>query len=188
MARKRFQLTEEQIRELKAAYHRCKDGPTRTRYQAVMLYGTGYPTEEIEEITECSRSSLMGWCRAYREGGVEALEDHRRGGNRAKLKPEQIEELGERLRRYTPRDLFGEGAATVDGRLWTVADLAQAVERWYGVRYKSRSSYCRLFDLCGFSYQRPAKVYKSRSAAKVAEFEEWVEKNCSMWHRRLRRR
>ena len=85
MARKRFQLTEEQIRELKAAYHRCKDGPTRTRYQAVMLYGTGYPTEEIEEITGCSRSSLMGWCRAYREGGVEALEDHRRGGNRAKL-------------------------------------------------------------------------------------------------------
>ena len=33
-----------------------------------------------------------------------------------------------------------------------LADLAQAVERWYGVRYKSRSSYCRLFDLCGFSY------------------------------------
>jgi transposase len=51
------------------------------------------------------------------------------------------------------------------------------VEQWYGVSYQSNSSYYRLFDLCGFSYQHPAKVYKSRSAVKVAEFEEQLEKN-----------
>ena len=29
-----------------AAYHNCKDDPTRTRYQAVKLYGIGYPTNK----------------------------------------------------------------------------------------------------------------------------------------------
>ena len=129
------------------------------------------------KITGCSRTSLMEWCRAYREGGIEALVDKRVGGNRAKLKAAEIDDLGRRLRAYTPADLFGPTAATVDGQFWTVPDLQRAAEQWYGVIYQSNSSYYRLFDLCGFSYQHPAKVFKSRSATKVAEFEEMLEKN-----------
>ena len=177
---RRFQLSEDEAQELMFAYQSCRDGPTRTRYQAVKLYGTGYPTEEVVEITGCPRSSLMGWCRAYRMGGVEALVDKRVGGNRAKLDRVQLEDLRVRLRTYTPADLFGSMAATADGQFWTIPDLKQAIEQWYSVTYRSRGSLCRLFDLCEFSYQRPAKVYKSRSATQVAEFEEQLEKNCSM--------
>ena len=179
MARRRFQLTEEQVQGLVNAYDSCKDGRTRTRYQAVRLYGIGYPVEEVMDITGCSRTSLMEWCRAYRAGGVEALVDRRAGGNRAKLRSAQLEDLRTRLHTYTPISLFGPTAATVDGQFWTVPDLQQAIQQWYGVIYQSRSSYYRLFDLCEFSYQRPARVYKSRSAAQVAEFEEQLEKNCS---------
>jgi transposase len=176
MATRRFQLTEEQVKELANAYTNCKDGPTRTRYQAVRLYGTGYPVKEAIEITGCSRSSLMGWCRTYQTDRAVSLVDKRRGGNRAKLKPTQVEELGRRLRQYAPAQLFGATAATADGQFWTVEDLQRAIQEWYGVCYQSRSSYHRLFDLCDFSYQRPAKVYKSRSEAKIAEFEEQLEK------------
>jgi transposase len=119
----------------------------------------------------------MEWCRAYRNGGVEALVDHRAGGNRAKLTGAEIEALKRRLTGYTPINLFGPTASTLDGQFWTVPDLHRAVEQWYGVTYQSNSSYHRLFNLCGFSYQRPAKVYKSRSAVQVAEFEERLEKN-----------
>jgi transposase len=77
---------------------------------------------------------------------------------------------------YTPANLFGTTAVTADGQFWTVEDLQRAVQQWYGVSYQSRNSYHRLFDLCDFSYQRPAKAYKSRSEAKVAEFEEQLEK------------
>jgi transposase len=119
----------------------------------------------------------MEWCRAYRNDGVGALLDHRVGGNRAKLTGAEIEELKHRLAEYTPINLFGPAACTPDGQFWTVPDLRRAVEQWYGVTYQSNSSYYRLFKLCGFSYQRPAKVYKSRSALKVAEFEEQLEKN-----------
>jgi transposase len=177
MARRRFQLTDDQVRELTGAYTQCKDGPTRTRYQAVRLYGTGYPVKEVIDITGCSRSILMEWCREYRRDGVTALVDKRVGGNRARLTSVQIEQLGEQLRMYTPAELFGSLAATVDGQFWTVEDLQQAVERWYGVIYRSRSSYYRLFDLCDFSYQRAEKRYKSRSEAKIAEFEMELEKN-----------
>jgi transposase len=175
MAKRKFQLTEKQNQELSHAHAQCKDGPTRTRLLAVRLYGTNYPAKEVREIVGCSQSSLMGWCRKYRNGGVSALEDHRRGGNRAKLTKAEIEDLRQRLGEYTPRALFGPQAATLDGQFWTVEDLQRSVQEWYQVVYKSRASYLHLFALCGFSYQRPARVFKSRRETDVTAFEEFVE-------------
>jgi transposase len=108
---------------------------------------------------------------------VSALEDHRLGGNRAELTEAEIEHLRTQLHAYTPRALFGPEAATLDGQFWTVEDLQRAVHGWYQVVYKSRSSYLRLFAVCGFSYHRPARVFKSRRAADVTAFEELLEKN-----------
>src|SRR3970282_515614 len=112
MTRRRFQLMQEQVQELTDAYTCCKDGPTRTRYQAVRLYGTGYPGQEVMEITGCSRPTLMEWCRKYLASGLSALADQRRGGNRSRLSPVQIEQLKARLHLYTPTDLVGHNAAT----------------------------------------------------------------------------
>ena len=175
MADRKFRLTEKQAQELFNAFDRCKDGPTRTRYQAVRLYGTGYPFREIEAITGCRRSTLMDWCRIYREQGVAGLIDKRNGGNRAKLTATQIEELGQKLGQYTPEQVLKAQGFT--DPYWSVESLACAVREWYGVSYQSRTSYYTLFDTCGFSRQRPAKVYKSRSETKIAEFEEQLEKN-----------
>ena len=175
MAEREFRLTERQAQELFNAFDRCKDGPTRTRYQAVRLYGTGYPVKEVKTITGCSRSSLMNWCRIYRKQGIAGLIDKRNGGNRAKLTATQIEELEQKLKQYTPAQVLKAQRCT--DQHWSVESLSCAVREWYGVSYQSRTSYYTLFDACGFSHQRPAKVYKSRSASKIAEFEEQLEKN-----------
>jgi transposase len=188
MPRRRARLTEQQETQLRQAFAACKDGPTRTRYQAVLMYGVGYPVEEIISLTGCSRTSLMDWYRQYRAHGTEGLIDRRVGGNRAKLKPAELQDLRARLHEYSPADLFGPLAATADGQHWTVPDLHHAIEQWYGVSYQSPTSLRRIFHRCGFSYQRPAKVFKSRSAAKVAEFEEQLEKNSSTSPRTRRRR
>ena len=177
MAKRKFVLTEQERKELIQAYRQCKDASTRTRYQAVRLYGAGYPEKEVEEITGCSRASLMEWCRVYRQDASQGLVDKRAGGNSAKLTKYRIEELQQRLHQYTPRELFGAEAATVDGQFWTVADLARVVQVQFGVEYKSRTSYINLLALCGFSYQKTEKVFKSRSETKVADFEEQLEKN-----------
>lgn len=176
MRKRKFRLTDDEVKELAAAYRQCTDGPTRTRYQAVRLYGTGYPVQEIQKITGCSTPSLMEWCRAYSEHGTAALQDGRLGGNSAKLTDEQRVEIETRLHAYTPHDLFGTATQTADGQFWTVEDLHKAVAQWFGVRYASRTSYTRLFHACGFSYQRPEKVFKSQRPCQIAEFEEQVEK------------
>ena len=177
MAKRKFKLTEAERKEMLQAYQVCKDAATRTRYQAVRLYGEGYPEKEIEQITGCSRTSLMEWCRAYRADHSQGLVDHRAGGNHAQLSKLQIEEMQQKLHQYTPKELFGAGASTADGQFWTVEDLALVVRERYGVEYKSRTSYTNLLSLCGFSYQKTEKIFKSRSQAKVADFEEQLEKN-----------
>jgi transposase len=93
------------------------------------------------------------------------------------LTPQQLERLQDLLDGYTPGQLFGATACVGTGQFWTVGDLAQLLQREFAVTYKSETSLRELLGKCGFSYQRPAKQYKSRSALKVAEFEEQLEKN-----------
>ena len=177
MAKRKFTITEEQDKELKAAHYQCQDGQTKIRYQAARLYGKGYLVTEIQEITGCSRPSLMEWCRTYRQAGVVGLVDKRAGGNRAKLTPDQIEHLQQQLDSYTPRQLLGQAECYGDGQFWSVPDLAKLVERNYGVVYKSATSYRTLFEQCDFSCQGPGTQYRSRNELKVLEFEQQLEKN-----------
>ena len=179
MAKRKFILTEREAQTLRARYDRSSKGITRSRYQAVWMYGTGYPVSEIEKLVGCCRSSLMNWCRTYQTRGAEGLEDERGGGNNTKLTAAQREDLKNRLQSYTPAMIFGLQAATKDGQFWTVADIQRAVETWYGVTYRSANSYRQLLVSSGFSYQHPAKVFKSRRPSKVAEFEEEFEKKSS---------
>ena len=177
MPKQRFEIREQQERVLQQVYHQTKNAATRTRYQAVILYTQNYPVDEICQITGCHRTSLMEWWQKYRQHGVEGLRDHRGGPHRAKLSTAQLDELRQKLRMYTPRDLFGPDAHTASGQHWTVEDLAEAIQRWYGVVWDSRSSYHRLFARCGFTYQRTEKVYKSRRERAMVDFEVYVEKN-----------
>lgn len=154
-----------------------RDGAIRTRYQAVRLYGQGYPTEEIVRITGCNRTSLLEWCGKYREQGPEGLKEHRGGPHRAKLGKDEMTEIADKLRQYTPHDLFGPETYTSSGQHWTVEDLVRAVEKWKGITWKSRSSYHGLLAHCGFTYQRTEKVYKSRRERDVMDFEDGIEKN-----------
>jgi transposase len=98
--------------------------------------------------------------------------DQRQGGNRALLNDTQLEDVRRRLHQYRPVDVLGlNGVATASGQHWTVPDLKQALQQWQGVVYQSDSSYRKLFERCSFSYQRTAKVFRSRSAEEVAEFQ-----------------
>ncbi len=178
MARRRFVLTEDRVSELIGAHAQCKDGPTRTRLLAVRLYGTGYPVGQVLEIAGCSRTSLLEWCQKYERHGIKGLADHRLGGNSAKLKPAQVDQMRRLIHEYTPRGLLGEEAASPDGQFWTVRDLARLVEKRFSVTCRSINSYYRLFRLCGFTPQRPVRQYRSRREPDVAAFEAALEANC----------
>lgn len=176
MKHRLFYLLPEETCELQAAYLHCQNANTKIRYQAVRLYGTGYAVAQILDISACSRTRLMCWVAAYNKVGITALVDHRSGGNRAALKPEQIEAVQNQLHTYTPAQLLGKELAQGEGFFWTVADLRCLLERDYKLTYESQTSYRTLLAKCGLSYQRPAKQYKSRSAEKIMQFEEMLEK------------
>jgi transposase len=103
----------------------------------------------------------MKWCRAYRQLGVAGPIDKRRGGNRAFLTPSELERAQQQLETYTPHQVLG-AKCYGDGRFWTGPDLAKLVERDYGIKYKSASSYRQVFDCCDFGCQRPGTHYRSR--------------------------
>lgn len=179
MANKRKQLlSPETDQKLLLAFSQCKDGEMRTKIQAVRLYGKNIPVSEITTLTGLPRRTIHRWYRRYLQQGLSGFVDKRPGGNHRYLSEAQIQDLALKLHQYRPVDLFGsEKAATADGQHWCVPDLRQAVKQWYGVEYKTDASYRQLFHKCGFSYQRTAKVFRSRSESKVADFAEQVEKN-----------
>lgn len=177
MSYRQFGLSETEANELQGAFCNCKDGPTRTRLQAVRLYGLGHSVKEIEQLCICTRSALMVWCRTYRNEGVAGLFDQRKGGNSAKLQASQIELVRTVLHTYTPAQLWGPEECTGDGAFWSVPDLAHLVEERFAVVYQSDNSYRSLFCRCGFTLQRAGYAYKSRSAAAVMTFDEEIEKN-----------
>lgn len=162
------------------AEQHCQDGQTRMRYQAVRLYGSGYPVGEVQAITGCSSRRLLGWCANYQQDGIMGLIDKRAGGNRAKLTTEQIETVQNTLHRYTPDEKFGRDNS-VGGQFWTLADVRRLVKDTCAVVFDSATSYRTLMHTCEMSFQKTQGVYKNRSAQKVAEFEEALEKNCAMW-------
>lgn len=170
-----LRLTAAEACELQTAYQHCQDAKAKTRYQAVRLYGTGYAVAQISDICGCTPRNLSNWTRAYRQRGLTALLDHRLGGNRARLKPEQIEAVQNQLHRYSPAQLLGRDHYIGDGQFWTAPDLARLLERDWDVVYESQTSYRTLLQKCGLSYQRPAKQYKSHSEAKLMDFEEALE-------------
>lgn len=177
MSRQRKKLREEQVKELQAAQLSSEDAALAQRYQAVRLYGLGYALEMIQEICKCGLASLWEWNRKYHKQGVSGLVDQRQGGNHAGLQPLQLETLHGWLHAYKPNQLLSPPEYQGNGEFWSLSAVACLVEKRFGVRYKSRTSYRNLLVKCEFSYQRTTQQYQSCSLDKGMAFEEALEKN-----------
>ncbi len=120
------------------------------------MYGIGQPVDQIMEEVGCSRTVLMEWCRKFRQSGLEGLLDRRQGGNRARLSKAQLANLKQRLQNSSDND---QG--------WSVEALEKAVQNWYGVRFKSRTSYHNLFKKCGFEYNQEIKAFQPTASSHI---------------------
>lgn len=179
MAKRKFDLTEEQLNELRQYEQRSKRPDELKRLQAVRLYGTGYDLTTILDVVACGESSVRIWAMQYTQMGIEGVLSHydKSAQNARKLSLEQENDLRDKLQQYRPIDVLSEAGCHGTGDFWTVVDLKQVVTHWYGVTYDHVSSYRRLLHRCGFSYQKVEQVYKSRpSVTDVADFEAELEK------------
>jgi len=177
MAKRQFQLSEQEVRKFVRAEDEVDNVRELRRLQTVRLYGTGYAVEEIKTITGCSWRSLMDWCRAYQAKGIAGLASRWQGQNAAKLSREQRAELREKVNSYRPDQLLAPDVRISQGQFWTVSDLKLVIQEWYGVSYRSQSSYRILLHESRLSVQRTAQQYRSRpNERSIADFEAELEK------------
>lgn len=179
MAKRRFQLREAQVQELKRYEHQSKRPDELKRLQAVRLYGAGREVTDICDIVACAESSLRIWATTYTQSGIVGLLSHYENSaqNARKLSEEQEQDLREKLHQYRPNQVLAAASWDSTGQFWTVEAVKTMIAHWYGVTYRDASSYRNLLHRCGFSYQKAEQVYKSRPAeVEIADFEAELEK------------
>ena len=177
MAKRDFQLSQEERQAIERAERQTRDAYELRRLQAVRLYGVGVPSRDITAMVQCSERRIREWAHKYQQDGLEGLKSHWQGENALKLSRAQRSDLKQRLQQAQPEQVISAEVRISQGQFWTVSDLQIVVEQWYGVRYATRDSYQRLLAECGFSYQHTAKVYRSQPDAQtVADFEAELEK------------
>ena len=177
MAKRQFQLTDEERQALEHAERQTRDAYELRRLQAVRLYGSDTPTAEIVRLIQVSGRRVREWAQKYRQAGLDGLQSHWQGENALKLSREQRADLRERLQQYRPDQVIAPDIRINPGQFWTVSDLQIVVKAWYEVEYRSADSYRTLLHECGLSYQHTEKVYRSQPDAQtVADFEAELEK------------
>jgi transposase len=177
MAKRAFTLTEPQRVELIRAYDETTDAAVQRRVQAVRLYGEGWSVAAIGDITGCSERSLRRWCAGYAQAGLAGLNDQRAGGNNAKLSAAQRAEVIQRLTSYRPDQVLPGEVRVSQGAFWTVSDLRIGLHQWYGVSWRSATSYRALLHASRLSVQQVESAYRSRpSDSAIADFESRLEK------------
>lgn len=177
MAKRAFKLSETEIRAFQQAEASTRDAYELKRLQAVRLYGSSVATPQIEEVTGCAARSIRKWSQRYGEQGLAGLRTQWQGENALKLSRAQRAELKARLAGQRPDQVLAPELRVSQGQFWTVSDLALVIEQWYGVSYRSETSYRSLLVECGFSYQKVEGSYRSRPDAQaLADFEAELEK------------
>lgn len=179
MAKRQFQLSEIERRQLRQREQQTERVAELKRLQAVRLYGSGMAMAQIMDITGSAESSIREWVQDYRCEGLAGLAAHFEysAQNASKLTAAQRAELRQRLQAYGPQQVLSAERRRSQADFWTVYDLRLALQDWYGVVYADVSSYRQLLHECGLSYQRAEGVYKSRpSQAALADFEAELEK------------
>jgi transposase len=178
MAKRQFQLTEEEIAAFRQTEAHTHDVRELKRLQALHLYGTGERVDAIQKLVGCGPASPRQWAIEYRRGGLEALKSRWAVGNAKKLSDEHRQDLFEKREQYSPEQVTAPAVRVEGGIFWTVSDLAIVVAQWYGVTYRSPTSYRNLLHASGLSYQKVEKVYRSQpGAVQLADFEADLEKS-----------
>ena len=133
------------------------------RREAATLLEQGMPVTQVAARLRVSDEIVYRWRRAVKAGGVEALASRGSSGTSCRLDGDQLRRLAVEVDRGPVAHGFGP-----DQR-WTLARIADLVERLFDVRYTLRgTSY--LLHRMGFSPQVPSRRAAERDPAQIADW------------------
>ncbi len=134
------------------------------RIDAIRLLEQGYTKVQVARIFNVTESSVYGWQKAYREGGLAALSTKIASGRKRLLTDKQMLELSRYLR-LNPRQL------EFDFGLWTRRLVRELIRTRFGIDY-SEQNVGRILKMLGFSPQRPVYQALERDEGKRRK---WME-------------
>jgi transposase len=136
------------------------------RIEAAELFEQQVIPAEVARRVGVSHQIVSDWRTAWRQGGRDALRSAGRAGRKSKLTDDQLDQLVATFRQ-------GAKANGYPTDLWTLARVAELIERVTGVRYHPGHVWYVLHDRLNWSRQRPARRATERNEAAIAE---WVER------------
>jgi transposase len=138
------------------------------RKRAVQAVLDGMPQAQAARVFRVHPNAVNRWMQRYRQGGLEALAERRRGrraGEQAALTKTQQQEVIALVRDATPDEL---GLA---GFLWTREAVAELIAQRYGVRL-ARTTVGAYLRAWRFSPQKPKRRALEQNPAAVRR---WLE-------------
>jgi transposase len=135
------------------------------RRRAAELFKRGKSQADAARELGVSREAVSQWYRAWQEGGPAALAGAGRAGRVPRLDDDQVAEIEKSL-------LAGAEANGYESDLWTLARVAEVIERLTGVLYSRSGTWDLLTYRMGWSRQRPARRALERDDEAIAT---WIK-------------
>ena len=136
------------------------------RMRAVDLFEQGVIPAGIARQVGVGHQTVSEWRTVWRHAGREGLRAAGRAGRLPKLTGDQLDQVEAELARGPEAN----GYAT---DLWTLARVAEVIERVTGVAYHPHHVWRILREQLGWSWQRPARRATERNDEAIAT---WVKR------------
>ena len=143
------------------------DALRERRMRAVELFEAGMRQVDVVNRLEVSAQTASRWYRRWQTGGRDALIGAERLGRTARLSDGQLAEVQAALVAGPKANGFGTD-------MWTLARIAQVIERVTGVRYSQSQTWLILRQRLGWTRQRPARRAVERDDEAIAQ---WVKRD-----------
>jgi len=102
---KRFQISEEEYKEIQQAEEETNDKNVSRRLRVLMLRYEGQKVAKIAEMVGMRMNSISQLCRRYREQGLEEFKRNKYTSHRQALSKVQEEEIRQGSRRRRRQDM-----------------------------------------------------------------------------------
>jgi transposase len=138
------------------------------RLQAAELFARGASQADVARTLLVSRQSVSRWHAEWAARGAEGLNKAGRAGRRPMLDKVELSKVATELE----RGALANGYPT---DLWTLARVAEVIEKVTGVTYHPGHVWKVLRTQLGWSRQRPARRARERDDEAIARWakEEW---------------
>jgi transposase len=137
------------------------------RLHAAEMFERGKRQADVVMALGVSAQTASRWYRAWQERGRAGLAGAGRAGRRRKLSDDQLAAVAAALAE-------GPRANGFPTEMWTLARVADVIERISGVRYSQTQTWAVLRERLGWTRQRPARRAVERNEEAIAT---WVKED-----------